>query len=148
MLPSAAMMKPSFTRPHDCLAAERKLAVLLPEARHLRALEQQLAPVLGGLATQYRVGRVVAGQVHIECANGAVAARLRSLTRRILDALARAGVDADGLKIRVRADAEYTPPPRKPEIGAAGRRAWSELEKSLPAGGLRDAVDRLLKHQG
>lgn len=131
-----------FQRIRTLIGQDRVLAMLLPEARRLRELDGRLAKVLPrALAQSCRVAAVLDGEAQVMCGNGAVAARLRGQAARIAAAL---GVER--IKVRMRADWASPPAREKPGLSRQALAAWDALERELPTGELKGAIDRLLDH--
>lgn len=130
------------------LASERSLAVLLPQARRLAELNRLFArAVPAGVARVCRVAALQGDSVVVYCAHGAAAARLRSQARSLAEALSASGEAVHEVKVKVRADWVMPDRPAKPGMTTAALTAWSDLAASLPAGDLKTAVARLLRHQ-
>ncbi len=141
-------MTARFVKAQQCLSADRELAVLLPEARRLLKLEARLAGVLGRLARQTQIAGVRGETLWLQCANGSVATRLRTLERSILTAMTAAGVTVTAMKLRVRADVAWQRPRVKAVVSAKGLDALRAFQAELPKGdALSEAVQRLLAHQ-
>lgn len=137
-----------FIQAQNCLAAERELAVLLPEARRLLRLEAALAQPLGRLAKQVQVAGLRGETLHLQCVNGSVAARLRSLERDILNAIQATGATATAIKVRVRADSVWQRPRIKAAVSPCGLAALNAFKAALPTDdALALAITRLLSHQ-
>ncbi len=143
------MAKPfQFQRVRGLLRQDRALAVLLPEAERLAALDRRLAgAVPPPLARVCRVVAMTEGEVQVHCGNGAAAARLRSLADTLARALSTPELPVARLKIKVRADWSLPERPPKAGMAAAGLAAWQALDSQLPESELKAAVERLLRHQ-
>lgn len=142
--------KPSLVRVKGLIAEDRTLAVLLPEAARLQELNRRFAKSVSPAVA--RVCRIVALQgtiALVHCGNGAAASRLRSQATTVARAVSTSAVAVEGLKIKLRADWNLPARPEKSGMGREAVAAWSELEGRLPEGGLKAAVDRLVRrHQG
>lgn len=135
-------------RLRSLLAGERSLAVLLPQARRIHALNRVFArAVPPGVARVCRLVALQGDTAVVYCAHGAAAARLRSQTRSLAEALSAAGEPVHVVMVKVRADWAAPERPTKAGMAPAALAAWSELEAALPAGDLKRAVARLLRHQ-
>ncbi len=130
------------------LAEDRSLALLLPEARRLAELNRLFARITPpGLAEACRVAAVTGETALIYCGHGAAAARVRSQAKTLAHALSAAGRTVSAIKVRVRADWAAPDRPAKQGMGRSALEAWLALSRALPPGGLREAVERLLRHQ-
>lgn len=135
-------------RVRGVLAEDRALALLLPEARRLAELNRLFAGAAPpGLAHACRVAAVTGETALIYCGYGAAAARLRSQAESLARALSTEERKVSAIKVKVRAD--WAAPERsvKQAMGEAALAAWLALDRALPPGDLRDAVERLLRHQ-
>ncbi|TSA19748.1 MAG: DUF721 domain-containing protein [Betaproteobacteria bacterium] len=141
-------MVAQFIQAQQCLAAERAFAVVLPEARRLIKLEARLADTLGRLAKQVQIAGVRGETLHLQCANGSVAARLRSQARAIVVAMQESGVTVTEIKVKVRADSVWQRPRIKAAVSPRGIQALRTFKECLPADdALSVALERLLRHQ-
>lgn len=138
--------KPSpLVRLRGLLQAERQFAVALPEAERLAGLNRQLAGVVPkAVARACRVAAVQGETAVVFCANGAAASRVRAQAKGVVQALGKSGVPVADLKVRVRADWSQPEPPEKHDLPGTALQAFRELDESLPEGGLKEAVERLL----
>ncbi len=134
-------------RLHGLIAGEPALAVLLPEARRLAELNRRfMAAVPAALARTCRVACLEGETVVIHCGHGAAAARVRSQAATLAHALSDEGRRVGDIRVRVRADWALPERPAKAGMGEAALAAWQALRQELPAGELRAAVERLLRH--
>mgnify|MGYP005835450813 FL=1 len=135
-------------RVRGVLAEDRSLALLLPEARRLAELNRLFARVApSGLARACRVAALTGETALVYCGYGAAAARIRSQAETLARALSAEGRTVSGIKVKVRADWAVTDRPAKQGMGKAALAAWHALDDALPPGDLKDAVERLLRHQ-
>ena len=116
---------------------------LLPQAQRLvelREIYRRLVPqalLRSSSVVNYRQQQLV-----IFAENNAVAAKLRLLTPRLVEAFSRSGVEVTGIRLQVQ-PREPAPEARRPKragLSAAGARSLRALAQSLPASALRDAV--------
>ena len=136
-----------FNRISAFIAQDRGLAVALPEAERLRGLNRRLSRRLPpAVAKGCRVVAVANGEARVFCDNGAAASRLRSLATTAVKALATDACPVDRLRVRVRAEWSQPERPGKPGLGGTALQAWDELDRTLPDGGLKAAVEHLLDH--
>ncbi|MCS6785880.1 MAG: DUF721 domain-containing protein [Thiobacillaceae bacterium] len=141
------MATTNLQRLRTLLAAERPLALLLPQARRLTELQRRLERcVPPGVARACRVVAVHGDTVSIHCRYGAAAARLRSQAQTLAEALGTPADPVRQVKVRVRADWDLRDRAQKAGMDAAALAAWDGLARRLPAGELRQAVERLLAH--
>lgn len=142
------MAKPySLQRLRTLIGQERTLAVLLPEAERLRELNSRLARVLpAAVARSCQVVAVAAGEARIYCASGAAASRVRSLATTLARELAAPNHPVERIKVRVQADWSRPDRPEKPGMAPTALVAWDELDRELPSGGLKEAVEHLIRH--
>ncbi|MDD4882683.1 MAG: DciA family protein [Gallionellaceae bacterium] len=140
-------IRTSFQRIRVLIGQERGLAVLLPEARRLRALNDRLVTVLPrAVAQACQVVAVANGEALVLCGNGSAASRLRSQANSVARALSSEAQTVDRIKVRVQADWARPDRPAKTGLGRGALTAWDELEHKLPDGDLKSAIDRLLDH--
>jgi hypothetical protein len=136
---------PSFQRVRALIGQDKTLAVLLPEARRLRALNLRLGRELPkAVAAACQVVAVTDGEALILCGNGTASARVRGMASTVARALSTDALPVDRLKVRVRADWARPDRPEKAGLGRGALKAWDTLEHELPEGALKSAIDRLL----
>ena len=142
------MAKPQpLQRIRNLIGQDRGLAVLLPEAERLRALNLRLARVMpSAVARSCQVVAVINGEARVFCGNGAAASRLRSLATTAARALSTETDPVASLRVRVQAEWSRPDRPEKPGLDRGALTAWDELDKTLPEGGLKSAVEHLLRH--
>jgi hypothetical protein len=134
-----------LVRVSGLLQADRGLAVALPEAERLAALQRRFAGVVPkAVALACRVAAIQGDAALVFCANGAAASRVRAQARGVARALAQADTPVATVKVKVRADWSLPERPEKHDLPAAALGAFRELENTLPDGELKDAVERLL----
>lgn len=142
------MAASSLRRLRGLIQDDRTLAVLIPEAERLARLDRHLATMLPtALARRCRAMALDGETLVVHCDNGAAAARLRSQATGLAKALATPKQPIAGLKVKVRADWNVAEKPEKPGLGANALAALGAFEASLPEGGLRGALRRMLEHQ-
>lgn len=141
------MTASSLVRLRGLLRQDKTLAVLLPEAERLRALNLRFErAVPTAIARACRVGALSAGTATVYCRHGAAAARVRSLGSSLMRALGTAQTPVEAIKVKVRADWATPSRPEKPGLGRAALSAWENLSTELGDGELKQAVERLLRH--
>lgn len=137
----------SLQRLRLLIGQERSLAVLLPEAERLKALNDRLKHVLPpAVARSCQVVATANGEARILCASGAAAARIRSQSSTLARALSTPNHPVDRIRVRVEADWSRPDRPAKQGMGRAALSAWNELDHELPSGALKEAVEHLLRH--
>lgn len=134
--------------PEHFLAGDALGGRLLAHARLLLKLARRFAAIApAGLGQAARVVNYKSGKVVIHAENGAVAAKLRQMSRRLSDDLSKGGVECSDMEIKVqprRNLREVAPTTLKP----LSARTFATLEstaKNLPDGPLRHALDTLLQ---
>ncbi|HET9113763.1 MAG TPA: DUF721 domain-containing protein [Burkholderiales bacterium] len=122
----------------------RSLQTHVQEIVRLQRIWQKIVPA--GLAEASRIGQIDAGTVSIYADHGAAATKLRQLVTSIMSELARHGIEAAAVRIKVRTQAI---PVRqrivnKPQITPSGLRQLDSLQQQLEEGGLKNALSALL----
>jgi hypothetical protein len=125
-----------------------ELQALNREIRHLMALQSVLAEVLpGNLATSAKVALLKAGEMILFADNGAVAAKLRQITPRILISLRQRGYEITGIRLQVQVSIRDNPLPQKQiSLSSEARNAIDLLSERLTASPLKSALKRLSRH--
>jgi hypothetical protein len=137
----------SFQRIRKLIGEDHALAVLLPEAERLREFNLRLARALPAVvARSCRVMAVVNGEARVFCNSGAAASRLRSQAKTAAKALTSESCPVDRIKVRVEADWSRSERPAKRGLDRGALNAWDALDRELPDGGLKTAVEILLRH--
>lgn len=130
------------------LASDRSLAVALPEAELLAALNRRLAAqVPAAVASVCRVAGLQAQTVVVYCAHGSAASRLRAQATSLAEALSSPKTPVSEVKIRIRADWAVAERPEKHDLSPTALEAFECLESVLPENPLRDAVQQLLNRR-
>jgi len=139
-------MRPSsLQRIRGILRNDPTLAVALPEALHLRELNQRFAGVVpSAVARACRVVAIQGETALIYCANGAAASRVRSQATGVGRVLTRPDAPVLAVKVKVRADWTLPEKREKADLRPAALAAFRELDQALPDGDLKAAVDALL----
>jgi hypothetical protein len=143
----------------EILGADNALGNLAAASRRLEQLQRiYLETVPAAFSRASRVGSARGGVATIIASNGAVAAKLRQMTPRILDGFKRHGLEFNSMRIEVQADAAAERPGVAGAMrpGAAGAMrlspaASSAVEDALrtvPPSPLRDALKRLARRRG
>jgi len=127
-----------------------ELRALNREIRRLTALQSVLAEVLPDkLATFATVASMNAGELVLFADNGAVAAKLRQMTPRILTALQQRGFEITGIRLQVQVSMRDNPLPQKQiSLSAGARNVIDSLTDRLPASPLKAALKRLGRKGG
>lgn len=126
-----------------------ELQALNQELRQLAALQSALAKVLpGNLAANSSVALVKAGELILSADNGAVAAKLRQMTPRILVFLRQQGFQVTGIRLQVQVGVRDNPLPQKQiSLSSEARNAIDLLSERLKASPLKAALKRLGRHR-
>src|SRR5882672_7578747 len=127
-----------------------ELRALNREIRRLTALQSVLAEVLPDkLATFATVASMNAGELVLFADNGAVAAKLRQMTPRILTALQQRGFEITGIRLQVQVSMRDNPLPQKQiSLSAGARNVIDSLTDRLQASPLKAALKRLGRKGG
>ena len=125
-----------------------ELQPLNREIRQLLTLQTVLAEVLpGNLATSAKVALVRAGELILFTENGAVAAKLRQMTPRVLISLRDRGYEITAIQLQVQVRIRDNPLPRKQiSLSPAARNAIGLISERLDASPLKTALNRLARH--
>ena len=125
------------------------LEAIRVRAERIAALQQAyFAAVPRELAQSSTVGYETQGTLVLLAASGAVAARLRQLTPRLLLTIRKQFAEVKAIRIEVqlvRGTKRRAPQMRR--VGATGLRSLTELEAGLADGPLRDALRRLIRRE-
>ena len=134
----------------EILDAGHALGALAEASRRVRHLQRiYLETVPAALSHASRVGWARAGVVTVIASNGAVAAKLRQLTPRILEGFRRHGEQCNSMRIEVQVE----PGPaagvagRKKSLSPAALEAIEQAVQSLPESELRSALARLARRR-
>jgi len=122
-----------------------ELRALNREIRQLMALQSVLAEALPeNLAASATVASMNAGELILFADNGAVAAKLRQMTTRILTSLRQQGYEITGIRLRVQVSIRDNPLPRKQiSLSVEARNVINSLTDRLPSSPLKLALNRL-----
>lgn len=105
---------------------------------------EMLAPAM--LSQHARVVNYRSGIVVIHAENGAVAVKLRQISRRLCSELSKEGCECSDMEVKVQPRSDERPAScatLKP-ISSRGAASLQATRDSLPEGTLRQALDRLL----
>ncbi len=129
------------------LRADSAVGRIVVHAQLLARLGQRLAAALPGpLAASARLANFRNGRAVILADNGAVATKVRQMSQRLAGELSKAGVDCDGVDVRVQpreAAREIAPGTVKP-LSVKSFESLRSTAESLPKGPLKAALDQLL----
>lgn len=135
----------------DCLMADAGMARFSGHAKRLLRLQRALASVTP-LNRQARVANLRLGTVVIHSLNGAVAAKLKQMTPRLLGVFRLEAAEVTGIDIRVQPNVEQRQPISETGracIGAKQKQALTSLTMGLAEGSaLRLAIERLVERSG
>jgi len=124
-----------------------ELRALNREIRQLTGLQRALAEVLPhNLAAFATVASVNAAEMILFADNGAVAAKLRQMTPRILTSLRDRGYEITGIRLQVQVGIRDNPlPPKQIFISAEARNVIDSLTERLDSSPLKSALKRLAR---
>lgn len=121
-----------------------QLRALNSEFRKQLALQTvlfEILPVEGQSAT---VVASEASELVLLADNGAVAAKLRQLSPRILNHFRQRGVEANGIRVQTQVSIRHNPLPQKRiSLGENARQALLQLSSSLKDSPLKAAIEKL-----
>ena len=125
------------------------LEAIRVRAERIAALQQAyFAAVPRELAQSSTVGYETQGTLVLLADSGAVAARLRQLTPRLLLTIRKQFPEVRAIRIEVQlVRGSRRPPAPIRRVGATGLRSLTELEAGLADGPLRDALRRLIRRE-
>jgi hypothetical protein len=111
------------------------------------ALQRALAEVLPhNLAAYATVASMNAGELNLFADNGAVAAKLRQMTPRMLTSLRQRGYDITGIRLQVQVSKLDNPlPPKQISISVEARNVIDSLTERLDPSPLKSALKRLAR---
>ena len=120
---------------------------VMAHARLLLRLTQRFKAVVpSGLKDVARIANFKSGKVVIHAENGAAASKIRQMSQRLCEELSRAGVDCNGIEVRVQPSQipfHITASAAKP-LSAKTFGVLRSTSENLPEGPLRKALDALL----
>lgn len=132
----------------EILGADDALGTLAAASRRVDQLQRiYLEAVPAAFSRASRIGWTRGGVVSVIASNGAVAAKLRQMTPRILERFRRHGLEFNSMRIDVQVDAAAERPPRARSKGLSPR-ALSAVEdalRSVEPSPLHDALARLAR---
>jgi hypothetical protein len=139
---------PMYHGPEHYLKRDTNASRLLAHARLLTKLSRRFTAIApGGLGRAARVANFKSGVIVIHTENGAVAAKIRQMGRRLCDELSREGVECNQLEVKVqpqRSLREIHPASVKP-LSTKAFDSMQATANELPPGPLRHALEILLK---
>ena len=134
----------------EILDADDALGNLAAASRRVQQLQRiYLEAVPAALSRASRVGWVRAGVVSVITSNGAVAAKLRQMTPRILEGFRRHGLECNSMRIEVQVGTEHPTSAANSGKGLSREalRAVEEAVRTLPESPLRAALTRLARRR-
>jgi len=125
--------------------ALRDLAEHARQASELKRIVMEAAPV--ELVEASRIGFTSSGVLLIVTGNGAAASKLKQLGRRILARCRHYGMECNGMRVEVQADALPPDKPLKSKKGLtpAARAAIADALARARPGPVRDALERMAR---
>ena len=134
----------------EILDADDALGNVAAASRRVQQLQRiYLEAVPAAFSRASRVGWARAGVVSVIASNGAVAAKLRQLSPRILEGFRRHGLEFNSMRIEVQVDAGLGRPgarPREP-LPAVALDAIESALRSVAPSPLRAALQRLARRR-
>jgi hypothetical protein len=134
----------------EILDADDALGNLAAASRRVQQLQRiYLEAVPAAFSRASRVGWARGGVVSVIASNGAVAAKLRQLTPRILEGFRRHGLEFNSMRIEVQVDAgpaKTDACPREP-LPPVALDAIDAALRSVPPSPLRAALQRLARRR-
>ena len=134
----------------EILGTESALGGLAAVSRRVEQLQRiYLEAVPAALSRASRVAWARAGVVSVVASNGAVAAKLRQLTPRVLDRFRRHGHEFNSMRIEVQVEAATARSTARPgkRLSPQASSAIDEAARSVPDPRLRDALLRLARRR-
>jgi hypothetical protein len=124
-----------------------ELRAMNREIRQLMALQSALAEVLPhNLAAFATVASMNAGEITLFADSGAVAAKLRQMTPRMLTSLRQRGYEITGIRLQVQVSIRDNPlPPKQISISVEARNVIDSLTERLDPSPLKSALKRLAR---
>lgn len=137
----------------EWVSTDTRGASILATARNLLDAEQEARHVLPpAIADVCRVARIENRHMTMAVPSAAHASKLRQLTPRIRARLNQAGWNINEITVRVQGalvQGQTARPARDVEpLGPVALDAFDQLQHTLPAGPLAEAVEKLLKRHG
>lgn len=125
------------------------LHALLEQTRQLTALQGIWTSVIpSALRSHTQAGGMTARRLTVFADSGAVAAKLKLLAPGLLQGLQQKGVDADSIRVAVRANVSTKPGPKPGRrISARAAENLRGLAETLEDSPLRDALKRLAQQR-
>jgi hypothetical protein len=149
-------MFPLYTLPEDLVSGDRigsllqrlpELQALSQKARRLTAMQALLAESLpANLADATATAVSETGELLLFADNGAVAAKLKQLTPRIMVFFRQRGIEVTGIRVQVQVGFRTKPLPQKQIfMSTAGGETIGALAGKIRDPGLRAALQRLAR---
>lgn len=137
-----------YKAPAQFLETDAAAGRVLGHARLLLKLANRFEAIApGGLRHSAHVANYKSGRVIIHADNGAVAAKIRQMSRRLCSELSVEGAECNDIDVKVQPQQmpfRSMSSTSKP-LSAKTAGILRSTAESLPKGALRDALDRLLK---
>lgn len=135
----------------DYLAEDLGTSRLVPQVATLLAIRQRLTGALpDALRRSCAIANYKHGIVVLLAGNNAVAAKLRLLEPRLIEALSKCGLNVTGIKIQVQAGASFpvqVTEKKALSLSPAALGALARLGGNLPESRLKRAVEALAKRR-
>ncbi len=126
-----------------------ELRAMNREIRQLMALQSALSEVLPhNLAAFATVASMNAGEITLFADSGAVAAKLRQMTPRMLTSLRQRGYEITGIRLQVQVSIRDNPlPPKQISISVEARKVIDSLTERLDPSPLKSALKHLARRR-
>ncbi|MBS1143736.1 MAG: hypothetical protein H6R14_1142 [Proteobacteria bacterium] len=138
-----------YNGPEHYLDKDAAAGRVMAHARLLLKLSRRFEAVApAGLRHSAHVANYKLGTIIIHADNGAVAAKIRQMSQRLSNELSKGGAECSGIEVKVQPrqiPSQSTSSTQKP-LSAKAIGMLQETTDNLPAGPLRAALDRLIRH--
>ena len=137
-----------YRGPEQYLERDPTGARLMAHARLLLKLGRRFEAIApAGLRHAARVANYKAGKIVIHAENGAVATKIRQMSQRLCSELSKGGLECHELEVKVqpRESLWHTASATQKPLSAGAFETLRARADTLPDGGLRKALEKLLQ---